>query len=135
MLKDFRTFILRGNVVDLAVGIIIGVAFGAVITAFVSDLLTPLISIPGKVNFASLHVKVHGSVFAYGEFLNALIAFVIIAAAVFFFVVRPLNAMNARMHPGAADDEETRPCPECLSDIPIAAKRCSACTIVVEPAA
>jgi large conductance mechanosensitive channel len=135
MLKDFKAFILRGNVVDLAVGIIIGVAFGAVITAFVSDLLTPLISIPGKVNFASLHFKIHGSVFAYGEFLNALIAFVIIAAAVFFFVVRPLNALNKRMHPGSDAEDETRPCPECLSDIPVAATRCSACTVVVEPAA
>ncbi|MFZ0665574.1 MAG: large conductance mechanosensitive channel protein MscL [Acidimicrobiales bacterium] len=133
MLKDFKTFILRGNVVDLAVGIIIGVAFGAVVTAFVTDLLTPLISIPGKVNFADLKVHIHHSVFAYGSFLNSLIAFVIVAAAVFFFVVKPLNSLNKKMHPNADDD--TRPCPECLTDIPVEAKRCFACTVQVEPAA
>ena len=103
MWKDFRSFILRGNVVDLAVGIIIGVAFGTVVSSFVKNLLTPLISIPGKVNFASLHFTIRHSVFAYGTFLNDLISFVIIAAAVFFFVVRPINALTARFRPGEAD--------------------------------
>jgi large conductance mechanosensitive channel len=132
MWKDFRSFILRGNVVDLAVGIIIGVAFGTVVSSFVKNLLTPLISIPGKVNFADLHFTIRHSVFSYGTFLNDLISFVIIAAAVFFFVVRPINALTARFRPGEADD--TRPCPECLTDIPVDAKRCAACTSVVVPA-
>lgn len=133
MLKDFKTFILRGNVVDLAVGIIIGIAFGTVVSSFVKNLLTPLISIPGKVNFASLHFTVNHSVFEYGVFLNDLISFVIIAAAVFFFVVRPLNALTTRMHRGAEPDDETRSCPECLTDIPAKATRCAACTAQVEP--
>jgi large conductance mechanosensitive channel len=128
VLKDFRTFILRGNVVDLAVGIILGIAFGTVVSGFVKDLLTPLISIPGKVNFESLHFTVNHSVFFYGDWLNDLISFVIIAAAVFFFVVRPLNSLQKRMHKGAEADEDTRSCPECLSDIPLNATRCSACT-------
>lgn len=131
MLKDFKTFILRGNVVDLAVGIIIGVAFGTVVSSFVKNILTPLISIPGKVNFADLHFTVRHSVFAYGVFLNDLISFVIVAAAVFFIVVRPLNKMAERRHAG--EDPDTRPCPECLTDIPYEAKRCPACTSVVSP--
>ncbi len=133
MLKDFRTFILRGNVVNLAVGIIIGVAFGTVVSSFVKNILTPLISIPGKANFSALHFTVRHSVFAYGTFLNDLISFVIVAAAVFFFVVRPLNALTARFRPGEVN--ETRSCPECLTDIPVEARRCAACTSVVEPAA
>jgi large conductance mechanosensitive channel len=133
-MKDFKTFILRGNVVDLAVGIIIGVAFGTVVSSFVKDLLTPLISIPGKVSFASLHFTINKSVFQYGDFLNDLISFVIIAAAVFFLVVRPLNALNNRMHSGAQPGDETRSCPECLSDIPAKATRCAFCTAQVEPA-
>jgi|ERR1700722_17302803 len=133
MLKDFKTFILRGNVVDLAVGIIIGVAFGTVVSSFVKNLLTPLISIPGKANFSALHFTVRHSVFFYGTFLNDLISFVIVAAAVFFFVVRPLNAMTNRMHRGEVPDDETRSCPECLTDIPTKATRCAACTAQVEP--
>lgn len=132
-MKDFKTFILRGNVVDLAVGIIIGVAFGTVVSSFVKNLLTPLISIPGKVNFTSLHFTINKSTFLYGVFLNDLISFVIIAAAVFFFVVRPLNALANRMHRGASPDDETRSCPECLSDIPVKATRCASCTSQVEP--
>jgi large conductance mechanosensitive channel len=131
VLRDFKTFILRGNVVDLAVGIIIGVAFGTVVSSFVKNLLTPLISIPGKVNFSNLQFTVRHSVFAYGQFLNDLISFVIVAAAVFFFVVRPLNMLVARRHKG--DDADTRSCPECLTDIPLEARRCSACTSPVEP--
>jgi large conductance mechanosensitive channel len=102
------------------------------VSSFVKNLLTPLISIPGKVNFTNLHFTVRHSVFAYGTFLNDLISFVIIAAAVFFFVVRPINTLTARVRPGEADD--TRPCPECLTDIPVDAKRCAACTSVVVPA-
>src|ERR1700722_341710 len=124
MLKDFKTFILRGNVVDLAVGIIIGVAFGTAVSSFVKNILTPLISIPGKVNFADLHFTVRHSVFAYGTFLNDLISFIIVAAAVFFVVVRPLNKFNERRQAGA--DPDTRTCPECLTDIPYGAKRCPA---------
>jgi large conductance mechanosensitive channel len=131
-MKDFKTFILRGNVVDLAVGIIIGIAFGTVVSSFVKNLLTPLISIPGKVNFSNLQVTVRHSVFAYGTFLNDVISFVIIAAAVFFLVVRPVNKLNERRHAGA--DPDTRPCPECLTDIPFEAKRCPACTSMLPPA-
>src|SRR5947209_5413980 len=95
-MKDFKAFILRGSVVDLAVGVVIGAAFGAVVTSLVNDLLTPLISIPGKSNFADLHFTVRHSVFAYGRFLNAVVAFLLIAAAVYFFVVLPVNALMAR---------------------------------------
>lgn len=132
MVKDFKEFILRGNVVDLAVGVVIGLAFGAVVTSFTADLLTPLVSIPGKVSFASLTLTVHHSVFYYGRFVNALIAFVIIAAAVFFFVVKPINALAARRAKG--EDDETRDCPECLSEIPAGAHRCAFCTAQVAPA-
>jgi len=133
--KDFKTFILRGNVVDLAVGIVIGAAFGAVVTSFVGNLLTPLVSIPGKTNFAELTFTVNHSVFRYGEFLNALIAFIILAAAVFFVVVKPINALNARRLRGEESEPGTRECPECLSEIPAAARRCSYCTSEVAPAA
>jgi large conductance mechanosensitive channel len=135
MLKDFKAFILRGNVVDLAVAVVIGAAFGAVVTSFVANLLTPLISIPGKANFSSLHFTVNGSVFKYGDFLNALIAFVFIAAAVFFFVVKPINALAARRKKGQDAEPGTRDCPECLSEIPELARRCAFCTAEVLPAA
>ena len=128
MLKEFRTFLLRGNVVDLAVGIIMGAAFGAVITALVKDLLTPLISIPGKVDFSSLSFSVNGSHFAYGEFVNALIAFVLVALAVFFFVVKPVNHLVDRFQTTPKADDPTRPCPHCLSSIPKAATACAFCT-------
>lgn len=128
MLKDFKSFILRGNVVDLAVGIVIGGAFGTVVSSFVKNVLTPLVTIPGKANFASLHVTVHGSVFSYGVFLNDLISFIIVGAALFFFVVRPINALAARRRRGEEAEPDTRACPECLTDIPVAARRCPACT-------
>ena len=129
MLKDFKKFILRGNVVDLAVGIVIGAAFGAVVASFVKNLLTPLVTIAGKTNFGALHFTVRHSVFNYGVFLNDLISFVLVAAAVFFVVVRPLNRYLARRH----DDSEldSRACPECLSTIPTAARRCAYCTAEV----
>src|SRR5580658_2804641 len=112
MLKDFKAFILRGNVVDLAVAVVIGAAFGAVVTGFVKDLLTPLLSIPGKVTFSGLSVTVNHSTFLYGDFLNLLISFLSIAAAIFFVVVKPINALQARRSRGEADpDPTTRPCP------------------------
>lgn len=135
MLKDFKDFILRGNVVDLAVGIVIGAAFGTVVSSFVKNLLTPLVSIPGKANFSALHFTVHGSTFNYGQFVNDLISFVIIAAAVFFVVVKPVNALIARRRRGQEVPSDTRPCPECMSDIPTAARRCAFCTSEVLPAA
>jgi large conductance mechanosensitive channel len=134
MWKDFKAFISRGNVVDLAVAVIIGAAFGAVITGFVKDLLTPLISIPGKVNFENLAFSIRSSKFLYGDFINAFVSFLIISGAIFFLVVKPINAMQARRSRGQGDpDPTTRSCPECVSDIPLAAKRCAFCTAVVEP--
>ncbi len=128
MLKDFKTFLLRGNVVDLAVGIVIGAAFGAVVTALVKDLVTPIVAaIIGKPDFSNLTFTINGSHFLYGDFINALIAFVSIAAAVFFFVVQPVNALMARRRTEPDVDSETAPCPECLSDIPRPAKRCAFC--------
>src|SRR2546429_6352726 len=97
MIKEFKAFVLRGNVVDLAIAVVIGAAFGAVIQAFVKDLLTPLISIPGKADFQNLTFTINGSVFRYGDFINVMIAFVSIAAAVFFFVVRPVNHMRGKI--------------------------------------
>jgi large conductance mechanosensitive channel len=135
MLKDFKSFLLRGNVVDLAVGIVIGAAFGAVVTALVADLITPIIAaIIGKPNFSELQFTINGSVFKYGSFLNALLAFISIAAAVFFFVVKPMNALMARRraHPDA--DSEVVPCPECLSEIPREARRCAYCASAVRVA-
>jgi large conductance mechanosensitive channel len=128
-MKDFREFLLRGNLVDMAVGVVIGLAFAAVITALVTDLITPLIAaIGGKPDFSDLAFTVNGSRFAYGHFLNAIITFVIIAAVVFFFVVKPVNALLERMQTSGPVEEETRECPACLSQIPYAARRCAFCT-------
>jgi large conductance mechanosensitive channel len=135
MLKEFRDFVLRGNVVELAVAVVIGAAFGAVVTAFVSSFITPLIAaIGGKPDFSALAFTINGSRFTYGEFFNALISFLVIAAVIFFFVVRPLNALMARLRPEPAVDKVVRPCPECLSDIPAEARRCAFCTAEVAPA-
>jgi large conductance mechanosensitive channel len=132
--KEFRAFVLRGNLVELAVAFVIGLAFGALVTAFVADLITPLIAaIFGKHDFSSLSFTINGSRFRYGDFINALITFVSIAAAIFFFVVRPYNHMMARRTTEPAD-ETVRPCPECLSEIPKAARRCSFCTVEVAAA-
>jgi large conductance mechanosensitive channel len=126
---DFKQFLLRGNVVDLAVGIVIGAAFGAVVTALVTDLITPILAaIFGKPDFAFLTFTINGSRFLYGDFLNKLIAFVTIAAAVFFLVVRPVNALMARRRTEPPVDATTRTCPECLSEIPVEARRCAFCT-------
>lgn len=127
--KEFKAFLLRGNVVDLAVGIVIGVAFGALVTALVADLITPLIAaIFGKQDFSALYFTVNGSKFLYGHFLNAVIAFLLIAAAVFYFVVLPVQALIARSRKEPPADPTTKKCPECLSDIPAEAKRCAYCT-------
>jgi len=134
-LKDFKTFILRGNVVDLAVGIVIGSAFTAVVMSFVTNLLTPLIAIPGKTNFSSLVVTVGGAKFHYGTFLNALVSFILVASAVFFLVVRPINILVARRRAGEETEPGTRDCPECLSEVPAAARRCPFCTSEISPTA
>ena len=130
MLKGFRQFMLRGNVIDLAVAVVIGGAFGAVVTAMVKDVLTPFIAvIVGKPDFSSIVFELNGSKVLVGDFLNALISFVLIGAAVYFFVVVPVNAFTARMRRGEAPpDPTTKKCPECLSDVPIAARRCAFCT-------
>jgi large conductance mechanosensitive channel len=128
MLKDFKAFILRGNVVDLAVGVVIGAAFGAVVTSLVTDVVTPIISIPGKTNFGNLSLKVGGGVIAYGAFLNAVVAFVLVAAAVFFFVVKPVNLLMARRKTEPDVESTTRDCPYCLSSIPVGARACAFCT-------
>ena len=135
MLKEFRDFVLRGNVVELAVAVVIGAAFGALVAAFVSSFITPLIAaIGGKPDFSALAFTINGSRFTYGVFFNAVITFLIIAAVIFFFVVRPLNAMMARFKPEPAVDRIVRPCPECLSDIPEDARRCAFCTAEVRAA-
>jgi large conductance mechanosensitive channel len=125
MVKELKDFLLRGNVVDLAVAVVIGAAFGAVITALVADLLTPLIgAIFGKHDFSTLSFHIHGSKFLYGSFVNALLAFLGVATAMFFFVVKPVNLISAR----GETPPEKHTCPECLSAIPIAARRCAFCT-------
>jgi large conductance mechanosensitive channel len=137
MAKEFKAFLLRGNVVDLAVAVVIGAAFGAVVTAMVKDLITPIIAaIIGKPDFSALTFTINGSKFLYGEFINAVVAFVSIAAAVFFFVVQPLNALSRRRKAaGGDDDSDTRPCPECLSEVPKEARKCAHCTSPLIPAA
>jgi large conductance mechanosensitive channel len=132
--KDFKTFLLRGNVVDLAVAVVLGAAFGALVTALVRDLLTPIIAlIFGKHDFSSLAFTINESRFAYGDFINFLIAFISIAAAVFFFVVQPVNMLMARRHQHPEEDAETRPCTECLSEIPREARKCAFCGSPQQP--
>ena len=130
MLKGFKQFLLRGNVVDLAVAVVIGGAFGEVVKALVGDLITPLIAaIGGKPNFSEILFTVNGSQFKIGEFINALISFLMVAAAIYFLVVVPMNSITARMRRGEAPpDPTTKKCPDCLSEVPIAAKRCAFCT-------
>jgi large conductance mechanosensitive channel len=129
MLRDFKAFLLRGDVVSLAVAVVVGVAFAALVTSLVENLLTPLIAaVIGEPDFSGLSFTVNGSEFRYGEFLNALIAFVSIAAVVFFVVVRPVNALVARARRGRTEDPTTRSCPQCLSEIPVDATRCAFCT-------
>jgi large conductance mechanosensitive channel len=129
MLSGFKQFILRGNVIDMAVGVVVGAAFATVVTAFTKDLLTPLIAaVVGKPDFSAIKFTINGSVFAIGDFINAAIAFLLVAAAVYFFVVTPVNVLIARVRTGPAPaDPTTKKCPECLSEIPIEARRCSHC--------
>jgi large conductance mechanosensitive channel len=132
MVKDFRHFVLRGNVVDLAVGIVIGAAFGRIVSTIVSGLITPIIAaIGGESNFSRLFFTVNGSQFHYGLVIDAVISFVIIATAVFFFVVRPVNALMDRFHTAPDVKLPTHKCPECLSEIPVGARRCAFCTAEV----
>jgi large conductance mechanosensitive channel len=137
MLKGFREFIFRGNVIDLAVAVVIGAAFGGVVTAFVKDLLTPLIAaIFGKPDFSGLYAELNGSRFMYGDFINSLVSFLLIATAVYFFVVMPMNAFMARKKRGeVSPDPTTRQCPECLSQIPVGARRCAFCAVDITPKA
>jgi large conductance mechanosensitive channel len=130
MLNGFKQFLLRGNVIDLAVAVVIGAAFGAVVAACVKDLLTPLIAaLVGAPDFSAMRFTVNRSTFLLGDFINALLSFLLVATAVYFFVVVPVNAVVARVNRGAAPaDPTTRPCPECLSEVPIAAKRCRFCS-------
>ena len=130
MLSGFKKFILRGNVVDMAVGVVIGAAFGGVVSALTKDLLTPLIAaVVGKPDFSSISFVVNGTPFPVGDFINACVSFLLIAAAIYFFVVTPVNALVARMHRGdLPPDPTTKKCPECLSEIPIDARRCAHCT-------
>jgi len=129
VLSGFKQFILRGNVVDMAVGVVIGAAFATVVSAFTKDLLTPLIAaLVGKPDFSAIKFTVHGCEFAVGDFVTAAVAFLLVAAAVYFFVVTPVNALIARMHRGDAPANPTsKKCPECLSEIPIEARRCAHC--------
>ncbi len=135
MLKGFRDFLFRGNVVDLAVAVVIGGAFGGIVTALVKDLLTPLIAaLAGKPDFSGLTFTINNSKFLYGDFLNAVVSFVLIGAAIYFFVVVPMNKLTSRFSkPAAPAEPTTKKCPECLSEIPLEARRCAHCTAVIGP--
>lgn len=132
MLKEFKQFLLRGNVVDLAVGVVIGAAFGGIVTALVADLLTPLIAAVAKVpDFGGLSFTINGSKFMYGHFINTLISFILVASTVFFFVVKPMNKLIALAKKDEIVEPTTKKCSECISEIPIQAKRCSYCAQIV----
>ena len=133
MFKGFTKFIMRGSAVDLAVAVVMGAAFGAVVTALVKDLLTPLIAaIFGKPDFSRMTFSVHNSQFLYGEFINALISFVLVAGAVYYIVITPLNALTKRLHPQEGESPpKLKECPECLSEIPELARRCKFCTVTL----
>ena len=130
MLSGFKQFILRGNVIDMSVGVVVGAAFATVVAAFTKDLLTPLIAaLVGKPDFSAIQFTVNNSKFLIGDFINAAVAFVLVAAAVYFFVVTPVNMLVARMRKAPAPaDPTTKKCPECLSEIPIDARRCAHCS-------
>src|SRR3954470_14744269 len=129
MLREFRAFILRGNLVDLAVAVVIGTAFTAVVNALVKDIITPLIAaVAGEPNFGRLAFTINGSRFAYGDFFNAVVTFLLVAAVMFFVVIKPVNALLDAMRTEPEVDSPSRSCPECLSQIPRAAARCAFCT-------
>jgi large conductance mechanosensitive channel len=132
MLKEFKEFLLRGKVVDLAVGVVIGAAFGAIMTALVTDFLTPLIAAVVKVqDFSGIFFTINGSKFMLGHFINSLISFILVASALFFFVVKPMNVLIERSHVEPPTDPTTKKCSECLSEIPVTAKRCAYCTQII----
>ena len=132
VLKEFREFILRGNLVDLALAVVVGTAFAAVVTSLVEDLTPPLIAAAGgEPDFSALTFTVNESQFRYGDFVNAILTFVIVAAVLFFLVIKPVNALLARLRTEPPVDEQTRNCPECLSEIPERARRCAFCTAEV----
>jgi large conductance mechanosensitive channel len=128
MFSGFRDFILRGNVIDLAVAVILAIAFAAVIASFVGDILTPLLGLLGLPDFSAASFMVGDAEVRYGAFLNALISFLVVALAIYLFVVRPANALEERRQRGAEDSPTTKTCPECASEIPAAARRCPMCT-------
>ncbi|MGD0976733.1 MAG: large conductance mechanosensitive channel protein MscL [Minisyncoccia bacterium] len=133
ILKEFKQFLLRGNVVDLAVGVVIGAAFGTVVSALVKDILTPLIGAIARVpDFSGLAFTINKSKFLYGNFLNGIISFLLVATAIFFFVIKPMNYLVSRSHKEPPADPTTKKCPECLSEIPIQAKRCAHCAQKLE---
>lgn len=134
MLQEFKKFLLRGNVVDLAVGVVVGASFGSVVNALVADILTPLIAAIAKVpDFGNLTFTINGSKFMYGHFINTAISFFLVAAAIFFFVIKPINLLVSRSHQKDPPPQPTtKKCPQCLSEIPIQAKRCAHCTKPVE---
>jgi large conductance mechanosensitive channel len=133
MFRGFREFVLRGNVIDLAIGVVIGAAFGAVVTSLTKDILTPLIAaIVGKPDFSALVLTINGANITYGNFLNALISFLLVAAAVYYFVITPMNAFMARVRRGELPpDPTTKKCPQCAMEIPVAARKCGFCTSVL----
>jgi large conductance mechanosensitive channel len=129
MAGGFKEFLLRGNVVDLAVGVVVGDAFGGVVAAFTKDLLTPLIAaVAGKPDFSAIQFTINGSKFMIGDMINAIISFLLVATAVYYFVVLPVNALIARSHKEPPADPTTKKCPECLSEVALGAKRCAFCT-------
>jgi large conductance mechanosensitive channel len=133
-MRGFKEFLLRGNVVDLAVAVVVGIAFGALVTALVKDLITPFIAaIGGKPDFSALTFTINGSRFLYGDFINAMLSFLIIAAVVYYLVVLPVNYLMARRRRESPLDPTTRKCPECLSEIPLEARRCAFCTAMLAP--
>ena len=128
MINGFREFILRGNVIDLAVAVVIGAAFGAVVTSFVADVLTPLLGLVGVPDFSEAAVTVGRAEIRYGLFLNALISFLLVALAIYLFIIQPMNALEARRQRGRDETPTTKTCPECGSEIPAVARRCPMCT-------
>ncbi|MDO8511735.1 MAG: large conductance mechanosensitive channel protein MscL [bacterium] len=132
MFKEFKSFLLRGNVVDLAVGVVIGASFGSVVTALVADIMTPFIAAVAKVpDFGGLVFTINGSKFMYGHFINTVISFLLVATAIFFFVIKPINLLVSRARKEPPADPTTKKCSECLSEMPVHAKRCSHCAQVV----
>ncbi|TAK58986.1 large conductance mechanosensitive channel protein MscL [Patescibacteria group bacterium] len=132
MFNEFKAFLLRGNVVDLAVGVVVGAAFGSIVTALVADLLTPFIAAIAKVpDFGGMVFTLNGSQFRYGHFINTLISFILVAGSVFFFVVKPMNVLSAHALKDTPADPATKKCTECLSKIPASARRCAFCTQVL----